>query len=87
MTYAVIIRPKVEKYLLHLSDPDYDAVTDSLESLSHTPRPRSAIKLEGSMLWRVRVRQLRIFYSIDDEQGVVRVVKIARRSEDTYKGL
>jgi len=87
MIYAVVIKPKVEKYLLHLSDHDYDAVTDSLESLSHTPRPRSSKKLEGSLLWRVRVRQFRIIYSIDDEQGIITVVRVVRRSEDTYKDL
>lgn len=87
MTYTVIIRPKTEKYFLRLSDHDYDAITGSLKSLSEMPRPRSAIKLVGSSLWRVRVREFRIIYSIDDNQGIIRVVKVSRRSEDTYKGL
>jgi mRNA interferase RelE/StbE len=87
MIYRIVIRPKQEKYLLRLTDADYDAITDNLEKLSEMPRPRSAIKLVGSALWRIRVGNFRIVYSIDDDNAIIRIVKVARRNEDTYKGL
>ncbi|MBI4233701.1 MAG: type II toxin-antitoxin system RelE/ParE family toxin, partial [Chloroflexi bacterium] len=44
-------------------------------------------KLAESGLWRVRVGQYRIVYAIDDRFQLVTTVKVARRREDTYKGL
>ena len=87
MTYTIVIRPKAEKYLLRLNEADYDAITDNLEMLSGTPRPRSAIKLVASSLWRLRVRNYRIVCSIDDDRASITIVRVVRRSEDTYKGL
>ena len=44
-------------------------------------------KLVQSGLWRIRVRQFRIGYAIDDEAKLVTIVRIIRRREDTYKSL
>ena len=49
------------------------------------PRPSGAVKLVGTEFWRVRVGDLRIIYLVDDPAGLVVVVKVARRSESTYR--
>ena len=53
--------------------------------LGDEPRPPTSSKPARSELWRVRVGQLRIIYAIDDEAGLVVVVRVARRSESTHR--
>jgi mRNA-degrading endonuclease RelE of RelBE toxin-antitoxin system len=43
------------------------------------------VKLAGTDFWRLRVGDLRIVYLIDDASPLVVVVKVARRSESTYR--
>jgi mRNA interferase RelE/StbE len=53
--------------------------------LAFEPRPPGAIKLADTAFWRVRIGDHRIVYLIDDTAGVVVVLKVARRSESTYR--
>jgi len=53
--------------------------------LALDPRSASAAKLSGSDFWRVRVGDFRIVYAIDDTHRTVIVVRVARRSESTYR--
>jgi mRNA-degrading endonuclease RelE of RelBE toxin-antitoxin system len=55
--------------------------------LGKEPRPSKVKKLAESGLWRIRIRQYRIVYVIDDEARLVTIVRISRRREDTYKSL
>ncbi len=87
MSYKVIVWPVAEKFILRLNESDYGAIVERLRSLAEEPRPQAVKKLAGTSLWRLRVRDFRIVYSVDDGERVVRVLRIARRSEDTYKGL
>ena len=43
------------------------------------------MKLTGIDFWRLRIGDLRILYSIDDGADLVVVLKVARRSESTYR--
>jgi len=54
-------------------------------ALGIEPRPPGVVKLAGSDLWRVRVGDLRVVYLIDDAEHLVGVLKVARRSESTYR--
>ncbi len=87
MSYEVIIRPVAEKFILRLNESDYRAIVERLRSLAEEPRPPAVRKLASTTLWRLRVRDFRIVYSVDDKQRVVRILRIARRSEDTYRRL
>jgi mRNA-degrading endonuclease RelE of RelBE toxin-antitoxin system len=53
--------------------------------LAFDPRPPSAGKLAASAFWRLRVGAFRIVYAIDDTTHVIVGVRIARRSESTYR--
>jgi mRNA interferase RelE/StbE len=85
--YKVIIRPVVKKALLKLREPAYSTIIDGLRLIEKNPRPPSAKKLTGSPLWRLRAGDFRLVYFIDDKERIVTVVRVRRRSEDTYKGL
>jgi mRNA interferase RelE/StbE len=54
-------------------------------ALAIEPRPPGAVKLAGSEFWRLRVGDRRVIYSIDDATRLVIVLRVARRSESTYR--
>lgn len=87
MSYEVALRRAAQKGLDALSERDYRAVGEAISSLQEDPRPARVKKLGESGLWRIRVGQHRVVYAVDDEQQTVTVVRVARRQEDTYKGL
>ncbi len=87
MSYQVIVRPAAEKFILRLNESDYGAIVGRLRSLAEEPRPSAVRKLASTSLWRLRVRDFRIVYSVDDKERVVSILRIVRRSEDTYKRL
>ncbi|MGA9049758.1 MAG: type II toxin-antitoxin system RelE/ParE family toxin [Dehalococcoidia bacterium] len=87
MSYQVKLRRSAQKDLAALAGQDYEAVARAISSMETNPRPPKVKKLAEGKLWRIRVRQCRIVYAIDDKTGEVIIVRIARRSEDTYKKL
>jgi mRNA interferase RelE/StbE len=53
-----------------------------IKALAQEPRPRQARKLRGAeQAYRLRVRDYRVIYTIDDEQKLVRVTAIRHRKE------
>jgi mRNA interferase RelE/StbE len=85
MTYAVELGP-VRKDLRALDDKTRRRILRALIALEANPRPPGAKKLRGeSELWRVRVGDYRILYSIEEARLVVLVVKIGHRRE-VYRG-
>lgn len=87
MSYEVRLRRAAQKELDALSGPDYEAIAKAISTLEQNPRPPRVKKLADSGLWRIRVGQYRVVYAIDDEPRVITVVRVARRKENTYKGL
>jgi Plasmid stabilisation system protein. len=43
------------------------------------------MKLAGTNFWRLRIGDLRVIYLVDDAASLVVVLKVARRSESTYR--
>jgi mRNA interferase RelE/StbE len=85
VTYAVDLGP-VRKDLRALDDKTRRRVLRAVMTLEANPRPPGAKKLRGeSDLWRVRVGDYRILYSIEEARLVVLVVKIGHRRE-VYRG-
>ena len=87
MSYEVRLRRAAQKGLDALSERDYAKAAAAITALGENPRPRRVKKLADSGLWRVRVGQCRIVYAIDDKAQTVIIVRVARRKEDTYKGV
>jgi mRNA interferase RelE/StbE len=60
-------------------------VDRKVDELAENPRPAGAKKLKGSSeLWRVRVGDYRVIYSIHDDVLLILVVKIGHRG-DVYR--
>jgi mRNA interferase RelE/StbE len=87
MTYKLILRQEAQKQLDLLPEQDYQRIARVISSLEKNPRPSKTKKLSGSGLWRVRVGHHRLVFAIDDNVRTVIIVRVARRKEDTYKGL
>lgn len=87
MSYEVRLRRSAQKELDAFSGRNYERVAEAIGALEEDPRPPRVKKLSDSDLWRVRIGQYRIVYAIDDEAQQVTIVRVARRAEDTYRGL
>ena len=53
--------------------------------LGFDARPFGSIPLTGSAYYRLRVGDWRVIYEIEDARRVVRILRILRRSEKTYR--
>ena len=85
MTYRVELSKDAEKQLESLSQDLQRQVKAKIDALAENPRPRSVGKLKGlTDLYRIRVRDYRVVYRIQDQVLLVVVVKIQHRSK-VYK--
>jgi len=87
VSYQVRLRRAVQKQLDRLVEKDYEIVAEAISALEQEPRPPRVKKLAESGLWRIRIGPYRVVYAIDDKEGLVVVVRVARRTEDTYRRL
>lgn len=83
--YRVNLAPAAQRQLRRLPPGEAAALRGPILALGMDPRPPGAMKLAGADAWRIRVGQLRIVYVVEDEPRVVIVLKVARRSESTYR--
>ena len=85
--YQVRLRRVVQKQLDKLAEKDDEVVVQAISALEQEPRPSRVKKLAESGLWRIRVGRYRVVYSINDEERLGIVVRVAGRAEDTYSRL
>lgn len=90
MEYGLVFESRTEKHLERLLKTDKSLALDvlsCLEDLKRDPRPQGYRKLRGkSKGYRVRVREYRILYRIDDNKVIITVFKVGKRRE-VYKNL
>jgi mRNA interferase RelE/StbE len=85
MSYKVVVSKSAEKDLALLPKSVVTKIVSVLLLLESNPRPNGCKKLKGfANLWRVRVGNYRIIYSIDDVIMLVDVREIGDR-KDVYK--
>ena len=84
--YRVLFKPSADKALRKLPVSVQKRIVAAVDGLEDNPRPPDAVKLTGERdLWRIRVGDYRVIYSIDDKRLIVLVVRIAHR-KDVYRG-
>ncbi len=81
----VELAPAAQRQLRRLPPGDAARLRGPILALAIDPRPPGATKLAGTDFWRLRVGDLRIVYVIDDADDLVVILKVARRSESTYR--
>lgn len=81
----VEIAPAAQRQLRRLPPGDAARLRGPMLALAMDPRPPGAVKLAGTEFWRLRIGELRVVYSIQDSGNVIVVLRVARRSESTYR--
>jgi len=80
MSYQVEFAPKAVKQFKKLPRKEQKRIQEKIDSLTDLPRPEGVVKLtDEDNLYRVRVGNYRIIYSIYDEQLLIIILKIAHR--------
>jgi mRNA interferase RelE/StbE len=83
--YRVLFKPSAEKALRQLPISVQKRIVAAVDGLQDNPRPPGAVKLTAEPdLWRIRVGDYRVIYSIDDERLIILVVRITHR-KDVYR--
>ena len=83
--YSITFAASAKKELKDLEPNATGRVLPKIRELSGNPRPTGCRKLHGYKdRWRIRVGNYRVVYSIDDEQRIVDITRIAHR-KDAYE--
>jgi len=78
--YGVFNSPAAQREIIKLSQRrERRRILDAIDRLARDPRPPGSRKLTNSPLWRIRVTDHRVIYSIDDAAVVV-VLRVAHRT-------
>ena len=85
--HRVEIAPAAQRQLRRLPPGVAARLRAPILALAIHPRPPGVTKVAGSDFWRLRVGELRVIYVVDDAARLVVVLKVARRSESTYRRL
>ena len=83
--YRVELAPAAQRQLRKLPPGDAARLRGPILALGIEPRPPGALKVASSDYWRLRVGELRIVYLISSRERIVVVLRVARRSESTYR--
>ena len=82
----VELAPAAQRDLRRLPPGDAARLRGPIVALGSDPYPAGSRKLVETEFWRLRVGDLRVIYAVDDTADIVVVLKVARRSESTYRG-
>jgi mRNA interferase RelE/StbE len=85
MRYSLHIHRSAQKKLSRFPDDVYNHVKETVFALAVNPRPEGCLKLSGREGWRLRVRDYRIIYEIDDKHASVTILDIDHRGMSTAK--
>ncbi len=82
--YKIFFKASVEKDFRGIPRKDIKNILQRIESLITNPRPPGSEKLTGQERYRIRQGRYRIFYSIQDNELLIWIVKISHR-KDVYR--
>lgn len=73
------LKRRIQKY-------DFERLRVAIRGLANEPRPHGVRKIEGSeRAYRIRVGNYRVVYEIYDDEKLVLILQLARRTETTYR--
>ena len=88
--YRLEVSPAADRDLGRLKDrirkQDFERMRDALRGLAGDPRPHGVRKIKGAKkAYRIRVGSYRVVYEVYDDDSLVLILQVARRSETTYR--
>jgi len=81
----VELAPAAQRQLRRLPPGDAARLRGPILALAIESRPPGVVKVARTDFWRLRVGDSRVVYVIDEAADLVVVLKVARRSESTYR--
>lgn len=85
--YRIEILRDPQKVLARLPKNTRLRIESAMDTLGENPRPHGYVKMKGyDDLYRVRVGEWRIVYSIEDKQLIILIIEIGPRG-DVYQRL
>ncbi len=85
--YRVELSPAAQRQLRRLPPGDAARLRAPILALGMDPTPRDSTPLVGTPYQRLRAGDLRVVYLVNDADRLVVVLRVARRSESTYRRL
>jgi len=88
--YRLEVSPAADRNLERLKRRiqrrDFERLRVAIRGLANEPRPHGVRKIEGSeRAYRIRVGNYRVVYEIYDDEKLVLILQLARRTETTYR--
>ena len=88
--YRIEISPAADRDLEKLKSrirrQDLERLRDAIGSLADEPRPQGVRKIKGAeRAYRIRVGSYRVVYDVYDNDNLVLILQVVRRSETTYR--
>ena len=85
MKYQIKFRTSAIREIKSLPPNLQQRVRSAIDSLESDPRPIGYKKLKGfANLFRIRISEIRVLYSIEDKMLIIEIIKIGYRRE-VYK--
>lgn len=82
--YSLTFRPAALRALRKLDRQIAERIKAATEALQYDPRPPGSKMLTGAHgIWRIRIGDYRVVYTIDDQRRIVRVAAAGHR-RDVY---
>ncbi len=87
--YRLEISPAADRDLEKLKGrirrQDFERLSQAVGSLAEEPRPQGVRKIKGAeRAYRIRVGNYRVVYEVYNDDNLVLILQVARRSETTY---
>lgn len=84
--YLITFKRSAEKEIRRLPNQIIKKLSIAIDGLSSNPRPPGCKKLEGQKesLWRIRIREYRVIYSIEDTIKIIEIRRVGHR-KDVYE--
>jgi mRNA interferase RelE/StbE len=83
--FTIVFARSARKELESLPDRIVEKVLPKIEGLANSPKPVGSRKLSGEKnMWRLRVGDYRVVYTVDDRRRLVDIVAVRHR-KDAYR--
>ena len=79
--YHLVIDRYAQKQLGKISPPHFNRIIKAINELAANPRPAGYRKLTGRPGYRIRIRDYRVIYKIEDKILAVFIIDIGHRKE------
>ena len=76
----------LERLRQRIRSHDFERLRSAVRGLADEPRPHGVRKIKGAeRAYRIRAGNYRVVYEVYDNESLVLILQVARRTETTYR--